>query len=114
MKSGIIEDFPPRMRKGDSDALVTQFDCYKKSHDKLILVDVGKELKVDGKTPALALLLNKSDDQEINSNGEFVERSSKLNESHKVRRSNRNFGSPEHLISVPYFQNTLVYEFNYS
>ena len=55
--------------------------------------------KPKGNKPALALLPNRSQEDEINDDGETRDRDGNFN----LRRSNRTFKPPERLSSIPFF-----------
>ena len=61
-------------------------------------VDVDKEMSESNKT-TLPLLLNRSEEEEINNNGETLDEDGNAG----LRRSNRIFKPPERLGSVAYF-----------
>ena len=69
----------------------------KKSNGKPVHSDIDKQ--VTKGEPALALLPNKSEEEEINNNGE----TKGGNGNTSVRSSNRAFKPPDRLGSVPFF-----------
>ena len=98
MEEGIISESRPKVRKAASDEENSDFKCYDRSEGKPVHVDVDKEMAESNK-PTLALLPNRSEEDEFNNNGETRERDGNIN----LRRSNRIFKPPERLSSVPYF-----------
>ena len=81
----------------DSDKKNSDFECYDGSEQKSVHVDVDKE-NTGGTKPILALLPNRSEEDEINKNGE-TPRDRDVN--FKLRRLNRKIKPPERLGSVP-------------
>ena len=85
------------VRKVEYDEANSDFECNNKSEGKLVHVDIDKEFIEGGQAPAL--LSSKSEEEEININGETMVG----NGIFSVRRSNRTFKPPDRLGSVPYF-----------
>ena len=75
----------------------SDFECYNRSDGKPVHVDIDKE--VPEEWPALALLPNKSEEEEINNNGETIGGDGSIS----VRRSNRIFKPVDRWVSVPCF-----------
>ena len=98
MEEGIISETRPKVWKVASDDDDCDFECYDRSESTPVRVDVDKEL-TDINKPTLALLPNRSEEDEINNNGETQDRDGNTS----LRRSNRIFKPPERLGSVPYF-----------
>ena len=98
MEKGIISESRPKVRKVDSDEEDSDFENYDRSEGKPVHVDIDKEI-TEGNKPTLALLPKRSENDEINNNGETRDRDGNNN----LRRSNRIFKPPERLGSVPYF-----------
>ena len=81
-----------------SDEEDSDLECYDESEGKPIHGDIGKETTEGNKT-TLALLRNRSEEDEINSNGEARD----ANGNNNLCRSNRRFEAPERLGCVSYF-----------
>ena len=86
----------PKVRKVKSDEEDSDFECYNESNGKPVHIDIDKEL-AEGNKPILTLLLNKSEEDEVN--GETKDGDGKIS----LRTSNRIFKSPKRLDCVPYF-----------
>ena len=82
----------------ESDEEDSGFKCYDMSEGKPVHLDFDKET-TEGNKSTLALLPNRSEEDEINKNGETRDRDGNIN----LRRSNRIFKPPERLGCVPYF-----------
>ena len=64
---GIISESKGRVRKNESEEEHSGVQCYDKSDEKPVHVDVDKEMTgSSGKGPTLALILSKSEEDEIN------------------------------------------------
>ena len=99
MEEGTISKSWPKLRKVASDNKDSDYECYDQSEGKPVHVDVDKE-KAERNKPTLALLPNRSQEDEIDNNGETRDKDGNSNS----RRSNRIFKPPERLGSVPYFE----------
>ena len=98
VEEGIISKSKPKVRKVESDKEDRDLECYDGSDGKPVHVDIEKEV-TEGNNATLALLPNKSEENEIHINGETRGEDGNIS----VRRSNRISNSPEQLGSVPYF-----------
>ena len=99
MEEGIFSKSRPKVRKIASDDEDGDFKFYDRSEAKQPAhVEIEKEVAESNK-PTLALLPNRSEEDEINNNGEARDRVGKIN----LRSSNRICKPPERLDSVPYF-----------
>ena len=87
----------PKVRKVESDEDDSDFECYNKSDGKPVHVDIDKVVTEGG--PALALLPNKSEEDERNMNVETIGGNGIIS----VCRSNGTFKPLDRLGSVPYF-----------
>ena len=96
MEEGIISESKSKVRKVELDEEENDFECYDKSDEQPVHVDVDKELAVD--KPTLALLPNRLEEVELNNIGETGD-----GDSNSLRRSNQLFKPPERLGSVPFF-----------
>ena len=96
-EEAILFESRPKVRKVVLDD-VSDFECYNRSERKPVHVDFDKEMAESYK-PTLALLPNRSEEDEINHNGETQDKEGNT----KLRSSNRIFTPPERLGSVPYF-----------
>ena len=85
VEEGIISASKSIVRKVESDEEGKDFKCYSKSDEKPVHIDIDKEV-TEGK-PTLALIPNRSEEYEINNNGETRGGNGKIS----VRRSNRIF-----------------------
>ena len=99
VEKGIFSESKPKVRKVDSDEQDSDFGCYDRSKGNRVHIDVDKKL-TEGNKPTLALLPNRSEEDESNNNGETRDRDGNFN----LHRSNRRFKPPERLSSVPYFE----------
>ena len=90
MEQGIISESRPKVRKVAWENEDSDFECYERDEGKPVHVDVYKEMDESNK-PTSALLPNKSEEDEINNNGETRDRVGNIN----LRRSNRIFKPPE-------------------
>ena len=97
MEEVIISESRPKVRKVASDDEDSDFECYDRSESKPVHADADK--MAESNKPTLAVLLNRSEEDEINNNSETQDRDGNSN----LRRSNRIFKPPERLDSVPYF-----------
>ena len=86
-----------KVRKVESEKEDSGFEYYNKSEGKPIHVDIDKETTEGG--PALALLPNRSEEDEINNNVETIGRDGNVS----VHKSNRTSKPPDQLGSVPYY-----------
>ena len=98
MQEVLICDSKPKVRKVDSDEEDSDFECYDRSEGKPVNVDVDREI-TEGSKATLALLPNRSEEDEKNNNGETRDRDGNIN----LRRSNPVFKPSERLGSVPSF-----------
>ena len=69
MEERIISKSQPRLRKVASNDKDSDLECYDRSECKLVYVDVDNEVAENSK-PTLALVLKKSDEDEVNNNDE--------------------------------------------
>ena len=86
-----------KVQKSESDEEDSGFECYNKSDGKLVHVDVDNEITERDTT--LALLPNRSVEEEINNYSEARVGNGNIS----VLRSNRIFKPPERLGTVPFF-----------
>ena len=93
----IISESKSKVRKVESDEEDSDSDYYDNSDGKPVHVNIDKELAVD--KPTLALLRNRSEEDEIHKNGETGDNDGKI----RLRRSKRIFKPPERLGTVPFF-----------
>ena len=96
MEKGTISESEPIVRKVESDEEDSDLDCSDKSEGKPVHVDIDKET-TEGNKSTLALLPNRSDEVEVNNNGETRDGDGIIS----LRKSNRTFKPPERLGSVP-------------
>ena len=96
VEEGTISASKLKVRMVESDEDDSDLECYNKSDGRLVHVDIDKE--VTEREPALALVPNKSE-EENNNNGETIGG----NYNFIVRRSNWTFKPPDRLGSVPFF-----------
>ena len=94
----IISESKPKARKVESDKEDSDFDCYDKCEGEPVHVDIDKET-TEGNKSTLALLPNRSEENEINNNGETRHGDGNIS----LRRSNRIYKPLKWLGSVPYF-----------
>ena len=97
MEEGTISASEPKVRKVESDKEDSDFECYNKSDGKPVHVDIDKE--ATEAEPALTLLPNRPQDEELNNNVEIMGGNGNIS----VRRSNRSLETPDRPVSVPYF-----------
>ena len=69
MIEGIISESQPKVQKVESNEKDSDFVCYDKSEAKRVHVNIDKETTERNKS-TLALLPNRSEEDEINNNGE--------------------------------------------
>ena len=70
-EEGFLSKSKPKVPKVESDEEDSNFECYDKSECKPVHVDVDKEIaRSSHKDPTLALILNSSEEGELNNNGE--------------------------------------------
>ena len=98
-EEGTISASKPKVRKKESEEDDNEFECYTKSEGKPVHVDIDKEV-TEGRE-ALALLPNKSEEEEIINDRETMGGDGNIS----VRRSNRIFEPPDRLGSEPYYYN---------
>ena len=97
-EGGTISAFKPKVRKVEFDENHdNDFEYYKKSDGKPVHVDIDKEV-IEGRL-ALKLPPNKSEEEEMNHNGETMGGSGNIS----VRMSYRTFKPPDRLGGVPFF-----------
>ena len=98
MEEGIISESKPKVRKVESDEEDSHFECFDKCEGEPVHVDIDKET-TEGNKSTLALLPNRSEENQINNNGETRDGDGNISS----RRSNRIHKPLEWLGSVPYF-----------
>ena len=96
MEKGIISESISKVWKVDSDNEGSDFESHVRSEAKPVHIHIPM---AEVNKPTLALLPNRSEEDEINNNSETRDRDGNSN----LRRSNRIFKPPERLGSVPYF-----------
>ena len=99
LEERIFSESRPKVRKVASDHDDdSDFECYDRFKGKPVHVDVDKEMAENNKS-TLALLPNRSEEDEFNNNGETQDRDRNTN----LRRPIRIFKPPQRLGTVPYF-----------
>ena len=100
IEEGIISKSKPKVRKVDLEEEDSHSNCYDRPKEKPVHIDIDidKEIAAGNKL-TLALLLNRSEENEINNSGETRGRDGNVN----LRRSNRIFKPSERSGTVPYF-----------
>ena len=96
MEEGILSGSKSKVREVESDEEDSNLGCYGKSDEKPVHVNIEKEV-TDGNKPRPALLPNRSEGDEINTNDETRDEDGNIN----LRRSNLFFEPLEPLDSVP-------------
>ena len=95
VEDGTTSASKPNILKVESKEDYCDSECYNKSDGKPVHVDIDKEVIERG--PALALLPNKLEEEELNIKGKTMGGHGII----CVRRSNRTLKSPDRLPSVP-------------
>ena len=98
MEEGIICESKSKVRKVDSDEEDSDFECYDRSEEKPVHVDIDKQL-TEANRLTVALLANRSDGDKIHIIGETRDRDGNKN----LRITNRIFEPVERLGCVPWF-----------
>ena len=68
MKKGIFSESDPKVPKVTLNDNDSHFECYDRSDGRMLHVDVDNEMARSSK-PTLALLPNRSEEDEMNNNG---------------------------------------------
>ena len=94
-----ISKSKPKVRNVDSNEEDSDFECYDKSDGKPPHVHIDKDV-TEGTKRTLPLLLNRSEEDEINNIGETRDGGGNIS----LRRSNRIIKLHQQLGSVPYYK----------